>query len=196
MRARLWASLGFVLASAIAVVAQPPVTITPGGTNLPSVNVVGDLTVGGVSTFTGLVTANGSLFIQAGDLLCWNTRGCAESPNDGSFILENNANTIGSRLKVDALPTIASGFGTTPSITAGSTPLAGSVNVGTGGAATSGVINFNGTAFPTAPFCVATPSLTNVPTRATTVTTTQVTLTTSTAWTASDVVGWICVSSR
>lgn len=37
-------------------------------------------------------------------------------------------------------PTISSGFGTSPSVVAGSVPLAFQINVGTGGSATSGVI--------------------------------------------------------
>ncbi len=103
--------------------------------------------------------------------------------------------TIGSLFKADALPTVSSGFGGSPSITALSTPLAGSVNVGTGGVATSGVINFNGTAFPSAPFCIADSTTSNITTRVST-TTTQLTLTTTTAWSASDVLTWLCISSK
>lgn len=114
---------------------------------------------------------------------------------DGNLGITNSANTIGSRIKADALPTVSSGFGTSPSITAGSTPFAGSVNVGTGGVATSGVINFNGTAFPSAPYVIVTTSLTNAVCRAT-ATTTQLTITSTTAWTASDVISWHCVSAK
>jgi hypothetical protein len=96
-------------------------------------------------------------------------------------------------IKVDALPTIASGFGTSPSITAGSTPFAGSVNVGTG-ASSSGVINFNGTAFPSAPFCVATDDSSIMAVKSS-ASTTQLTIA-AIAFTASDIISWICVSAK
>jgi len=114
--------------------------------------------------------------------------------NDGWMTMTNNASTIGSVVKIDALPTVASGFGTSPTITAGSTPLAGSVNVGTG-AAGAGVINFNGTAFPSAPFCVVLDDSTVLAVRAT-ATTTQLTITPTATFTASDIISWICISSK
>lgn len=117
--------------------------------------------------------------------------------SDGQWKFQNNAGTIGIQLKMDALPTVSSGFGTSPSLTAGSTPLAGQVNVGTGGVATSGVLNFNGTAFPSAPFCMCedNSSLTPGVCRAS-ATTTQLTLTTTVAWVASDLVTFMCISSK
>jgi hypothetical protein len=117
------------------------------------------------------------------------------SSGSGQLTLRDNSLGFGVQFKADALPTVASGGGTSPSITAGSTPLAGSVNIGTGGVATSIVINFNGTAFPSAPFVVATTSLTNAVVRAT-ASTTQLTLTSTTAWTASDVITWHAISSK
>lgn len=117
------------------------------------------------------------------------------SPADGIFTINNNALTIGSELKIDALPTVASGFGTSPSITAGSTPFAGSINVGTGGVAVAGTLNFNGTAFPSAPFCTVSTATTNAVTRASP-STTQLALNSTTAWTASDIVSWVCVSAK
>lgn len=127
--------------------------------------------------------------------LIFGSRSIVNSPADGNLVTTNAAATIGVRFKADALPTVGSGFGTSPSVTAGSTPIAGSVNVGTGGTATSGVITFGGTAFPSAPFCVADTVTSNTTTRVTS-TTTQLTLTTTVAWTASDVVTWICISSK
>lgn len=106
----------------------------------------------------------------------------------------NIAGTIGSTVKVDALPTVASGFGTGPAIIAGSTPFAGSINVGTVTPGTGGVINFNGTAFPSAPFCICQDDTTILGIRCTT-TTTQLTITAA-ALTASDIVAWICISSK
>lgn len=116
------------------------------------------------------------------------------SPVDGQIVLMNAAQTFGSTVKTDALPTFT-GFGTSPTVTAGSTAYAGSINVGTGGTATTGVITFNGTAFPSAPFCTYSTQTSNVVTRGTP-TTTQVTLNTTTAWTASDVVTWHCISAK
>ena len=116
-------------------------------------------------------------------------------PNVSAVNVLNSTTGIGSQFNVGALPTISSGFGTTPGVTAGSTPLAGSVNVGTGGVATSGVINFNGTAFPSAPFCTATPTTSNVVQRVSS-TTTQLTLTVTTAWTASDIIFYQCISAK
>lgn len=149
----------------------------------------------GVISFTGGLTSTGS--VTAATFFRSNTTGATMnlSINDGWASLLTFAGTIGSTLKFDALPTVGSGFGTTPSITAGSTPLAGSVNVGTGGAATSGVVTFNGTAFPSAPFCTYSTTTTNAVTRGTP-TTTQLTLASTTAWTASDVVTWHCISSK
>lgn len=114
---------------------------------------------------------------------------------NGLLPITKGDKSIGSTIKVDALPTVGSGFGTSPSVTAGSTPFAGSVNVGTGGAATTGVITFGGTAFPSAPFCTYSTTTTNGVTRGTP-TTTQLTLNSTTAWTASDIVSWHCISAK
>lgn len=113
---------------------------------------------------------------------------------DGTAVLQNGAATIGSRFKTDALPT-AGTCGTSPAVTAGSTPLDGSINVGTGGTATSCTVTYNGTAFPSAPFCTITNQLSNSVTRYTS-TTTVLTLNTTTAWTASDVITWHCISAK
>lgn len=114
---------------------------------------------------------------------------------NGQWTFSDQTLTNGALLKVDALPTIASGFGTSPAITAGSTPFAGSVDVGTGGVATTGTITFGGAAFPSAPFCVVSSKNGFVPVRAT-ATTTQLTITASAAWAANEVVSWVCVSSK
>jgi hypothetical protein len=117
------------------------------------------------------------------------------SPANGVMNVGAANLVIGSQIKVDALPTVNTGFGTSPSVTAGSTPFAGSVNVGTGGTATSGTILFNGTAFPSAPFCVLTTnSATGVPNVSSS--TTQLVIGTSVAWPASTIVYWMCASSK
>lgn len=114
---------------------------------------------------------------------------------DGLIALQNNANTIGARIKVDALPTIGAGFGTGPAVTTGSTAFAGSVNVGTGGTATTGSITFGGTAFPSAPFVTCMCSSGAVPTIAT-ATVSGVNFTTSVAWPANTILNWHIISAR
>ncbi len=69
------------------------------------------------------------------------------------------------------------------------------MNVGGGGVATSGVINFNGTAFPSAPFPIVMNQTTGAVVRAT-ASTTQLTITAPVAFTASDVISWVCISSK
>lgn len=86
-------------------------------------------------------------------------------------------------------PAVASGFGMSPSITSGGDSFF-VVNVGTGGAATSGVINF-GTAWTTAPACIAEDTTSAILQRAT-ATASQVTVTSSSAWSASDKVAVHC----
>jgi len=91
-----------------------------------------------------------------------------------------------------AAPTISSGFGTSPSISANSTNNSFQVNVGTGGTATSGVVAFADSGFDHAPFCTTnTEQATIVNTKAV-ATTTQVTLSVSAAWTASALVDVHC----
>ncbi len=166
-------------APALAYLSEPTLGFYRSGA--AAVSLVGSLTISTV-LFTPQIT-----FAQ--------NRGAITSPADAHWQFQNVAGSIGSRLKTDALPTIASGFGTNAAITAGSTPFAGSINVGTGGVANSGVINFNGTAFPSAPFAVVSDETTGLVCNATT-STTQLTISTPVAWAASDVIAWICVSAK
>lgn len=147
-------------------------------------------TVGG-----GDFTTQGGVNIGGAQKYGFTTTGSLATSANGVFLLRLNDTSIGVSLKADALPTIGSGFGTSPSVTAGSTALAGSVNVGTGGIATTGVITFNGTAFPSAPFCVADSGTSNTATRIST-STTQLTLSTTVAWLTGDLLSWICISSK
>jgi hypothetical protein len=92
--------------------------------------------------------------------------------------------TVKTLLLSNTAPTISSGFGTSPSIVQQNGTAAFEINVGTGGAATSGVIGL-----PTATngwTCTAVDMNTNIVTRETAFTTTSVTLTAASAWTASD----------
>lgn len=159
------------------------------GTNVFTVGPTGVTTSAGVTSTGALIFANNSSVSSV-------SRGSLSfTVADGLAQIANNAFTIGVTFKVDALPTVGSGFGTSPAVIAGSTPFAGSVNIGTGGAATSGVITWGGTAFPVTPVCTYSTTTTNAVTRGTP-TTTQLTLNSTTAWTASDIVTWICTSSK
>ncbi len=151
-------------------------------------------------TFQGSLTATVSLNysgnINGGlaSLIGWAGTARLGATTGNQLVIQNSATTIGSVVNVGALPTIASGFGAGSSITAGSTPFAGSVNVGTG-AATTGVINFNGTAFPSAPFVVCMNTTTAAVVRAVS-SGTQLTVTAPVAWTDNDIVCWCCISSK
>ncbi len=117
------------------------------------------------------------------------------SINDGWALLRNFANTIGSTLKFDALPTIASGFGAGAAVTAGSTPLGGSIAVGTT-PGTTGTLNFNGTAFPAAVFPLAMNQTTGLAVKAT-ASGTQLVISTATGnFADNDVISWICLASK
>lgn len=122
------------------------------------------------------------------------TAGLLQGTGVGVITFVNSGST-GVTFQTNSLPTISSGFGSSPSITAGATATLGDINVGTGGAATSGVINFNN-AWTNAPYCFADDATTDGKfTRAAT-TTTQLTLSTSVAWAASDHLRWWCVSVK
>ena len=85
-------------------------------------------------------------------------------------------------------PTIASGFGSSPSVAGADS--AGRLTVGSGGSAATGAITF-GTTWATAPACVANNETTIQLVQAT-ATTTTLTLTASAAFTAADKLTWIC----
>ena len=159
---------------------------------------------GTAGDFSGTLSANtlngfGSINTTATGLVGWGANGWMASPAPAHFILENNATTIGVRFKVDALPTVSSGFfsgGVAPAVTALSTPFFGSVNVGTVTASAVGVINFNGTAFPVAPQTTICQNTTGFTAVRCTATATQLTITSNGNFVASDVISWIVGSSK
>jgi hypothetical protein len=203
-----WIAIALTLGLSAVVIAQPPATITPALAGVASPLTFGSPIDTGLSrTSAGAVAVgNGTQGDSSGTVtatqftalgpgaFAFVTRGFLTASADALFTLRNAGVSSGSVLKVDALPTIASGFGTSPAVTAGSTPFAGSVNVGTGAPGTGGVINFNGTAFPSAPFVVCQDDSSLLVVRCT-ATTTQMTIA-ATALTASDVVSWIAISSK
>lgn len=171
------------------------------GSTVTGIYDLGPTNVGFTVAGTGVMGVfAGTTQLKSDQSLGWasstiNTTTDTKFGRNGAGLVYVGGATLGSTLKADALPTVNSGFGTSPSVGAGSTALAGSVNVGTGGVATSGTLLFNGTAFPSAPFCtVTTNSSTGVPNVSSS--TTQLSLGNSVAWAASTVVYWICVSPR
>jgi hypothetical protein len=150
-------------------------------------------TASSIQTSGNLVANAGNVNAGAGNDIYFNTRMRFTSAADGVVAQTNNAATAGIRFQFAALPTIGSGFGTSPAITAGSTDTAGEVNVGTGGTATSGVITF-ATAWASAPFCTIQDSTSGLVQRAVP-TTTTLTIT-SLAWTASDKLQWHCIGAK
>lgn len=173
-----------------------PNTTVDTGLSRVSAGVVG-VGTGALASVAGDMSLN--TLIAGGNVNVSGSGGVSSSvlrSTTGMTQVTNNAVTIGSTLKVDNLPSFVSGGGgTTPAaVVAGSTPFAGAINVGTGVISTPILINFNGTAFPSVPFCTVGasigPNLTTV-----NPTTTQLSLG-GPAWSAGTVLSWICVSSR
>jgi hypothetical protein len=139
-------------------------------------NVIG---IGGcTSSFPALTRSGNSLNITLGD-------------NTGFTAINVGALTWKGAVLIGATaPTISSGFGTSPSIVNSNSPAAFTVNVGTGGVATSGVIGL-----PTATTgwsCFANDRTNNTVTRQTATTTTSATFTAAAAWAASDILNISC----
>jgi hypothetical protein len=151
--------------------------------------VVPSLTVTGTTTTTYLA-------VVAGGQIYWQGQAVMSSPANGEIVMSNYAATIGSTLKFDSLPTFVSGGGaTTPAVVvAGSTALFGAVNVGTGVVTSPIVVNFNGAAFPSAPFCQISQTAGTFSTY--TASTTQLTIAAAVVWPASTVVSWVCASAK
>lgn len=153
------------------------------------------LTNTGTLTVLSAFTAANSVTCGAAANFIFSSRALMNSPVNGHLAIANQAETTGVRLKVDALPTINSGSGTGVAVTAGSTAMAGSLNVGTGAPGTVIVIDFNGAAFPSAPFPIALNTTTGALLKAT-ASTTQLTITGNATFNASDVIAWHCIGAR
>lgn len=147
-------------------------------------------------TSDAIVTVNSGLFVLA-------SGGTAFSTFDGftttgQVTLANGTNAIGVRFKVDALPTVSACGAGTPAVTALSSPLSGSVTVGTGAPATC-AITFNGAAFSSVPHCsgaVETTTAANARAMGYSASTSVLTIVPSAAWADSSVVNWTCFSPK
>lgn len=185
-----WPLLGLMLGGAISTFAQ---TIPPVGSGTPVVSLSGGSTFGSSVMVVGSGLTIGA---PSDGFLGFTGRTFMVAPADGVVTFQNNAGTQGLRMQFGNVPTINSAFGTSPSVVAGSTDTAFSVNVGTGGAATSGVVGFANT-WPSAPRCIAQDTTTvGAGVQKVTTSTTLATITTATAWTASDIVNVICFGFR
>lgn len=150
------------------------------------------------ATIGGQIAASGDINTAATGLFYWSTRGVFKSPSDGNVALTNNAQTIGSQLKADALPTVSACGAGSPAVVAGSTPMSGAVTIGTTSVATC-TITFNGTAYPSAPHCngaVETTTAANARAMGYSASTTVLTIVPSAAWADSSVVNWDCFSAK
>lgn len=155
----------------------------------------GALRYTGTTTITGRATSDSVTVAAAGDVT-FLARTNLMAPAAGIFLLANGQNSTGLRMQFGNIPTFNSGFGTSPSVIAGSSDSAFSVNVGTGGAATSGVINFAST-WAVAPVCIAQDSTTvGAGVQKVVTSTTIATITSAVAWTASDIVNVLCFGAR
>jgi hypothetical protein len=179
---------------------QTQVLCADGTALLPCYSFASEPTLGFWRSSAGNVTLQGTLNVTSGmrggatSFIGWTSRAAFSSPGVSAVNVVDATGVFGAQFNVGALPTIASGFGTSPSVTAGSTPLAGSVNVGTGGVATTGLINFGGTAFPSAPFCLVQAQGNYIVRPVTSAT--QLQINSNSAFAASDIVSWICISSK
>ncbi len=159
--------------------------------------VYGGITTNGNSSVGGAVIVTGSISAGAVQSISWAGRTLGESPLNGVMAWKQNNGATGIRFQFTSAPTISSGFGTTPTITTGSTDTAGSVNVGTGGTASQGVIAF-AAAWVSAPFCVATVATStagDIRAIGVVTTTAQLTITAASAWAASSIVTWHCIGA-
>jgi hypothetical protein len=144
---------------------------------------------GGNTNFTGSGTFGSSVSAGASTNFIWTGRTRMNSSANGKLKAENSAASAGINFQFTAAPTIASGFGTTPSIAG--TDSAGRVTVGSGGTDVTGTVTFAAT-WSTAPACVCNNEVTTLLCKATASTTTLI-LTSATAFTAADTLTYICV---
>lgn len=154
------------------------------------------VTLQGALSTSGGVTAGSTIATAAAAAYRFTGRAALTSPADGQLNVTGTSLAIGSQLKVDALPTVTAGGGTSPSVTAGSTPLAGSVNVGSGAPGATITVTWGGTAFPSAPFPVCMNQTTGLAVKGTATTTTLVITPQTGNFGASDVITWICIGSK
>jgi hypothetical protein len=169
----------------------PVVPITPSYISGSGVPVGPIISAFGIQA-TNFISNGGTISFLGGEFFQGGGNGkLSFGQNSGALRLSFNTGT--------AVPTISSGFGASPSVVAGSINSVGTINVGTGGAATQGIVAFGAPAWTTAPKCTATvqtATLADARYHAVTTTTTTMTVTANAAWLASSIVNWICFGSE
>lgn len=184
---------GTSAAPAVAFASEPAMGIYRTGS--------GALVIAAASTLTlstPSVQSSGDFRAAATSSFYWSGRAILKSPADGIFTGQNFGGTIGAEFKMDALPVASACGAGSPAVVAGSTPMSGSVTVGTGAPATC-TITYGGTAFPSAPHCngaVETTTAANARAMGYSSSTTVLTIVPATAWADSSVVNWDCFSSK
>jgi hypothetical protein len=160
---------------------------------------------------TGLVTVNGSVNINAsnnGATVSINT-GTANGlitlggTADTTQLLSGNIDLGGANLTISTTaPTVSSGFGTSPSISHGASTASFSINVGTGGTASSGVVGLPAAVDAWSCFASDTGTTPTGQTEVTAGSTTTITVTnysrtagTPLAWTASEIIQLGCFAN-
>lgn len=189
-------------------VTAPQVLFPDGTAGAPSIAFASETTLGfrrssaAVVTLQGSLTATASITANAnvigGGFVIAGAAKLLSAVAEGRFEITNNANTIGNVLKIDALPTVTVCGAGSPVVTAGSTPLSGSVTIGTTAVATC-LITFNGTAYPSAAHCsgsVETTTAANARAMGYLASATTLTIVPSAAWADSSVVNWTCFSAK
>jgi hypothetical protein len=132
----------------------------------------------------------GQIVAGASKVIGWAGRSVMFSLVNGVTMIDVNSAGSGVAIHSGAA-TIASGFGTSPTIAG--TDMAGRITVGTGGIAVTGQITFANTYTTNAPSCVANDETTaGIAVRAT-ATLTSLTLASAVAWTAGDKINWLCI---
>ena len=143
--------------------------------------------VNGALKYTGNVTITGTETVSGGI-----TTTSVSTSGNGLALNASGRIFIGNNILCgNGTPAISSGFGSTPSVTSNNGTCTFRVNVGTGGAATSGVVTVGDTA-TTGWNCQVTDFTNNPVTRETATTTTTVTVTAAAAWAASDILVFNC----
>ena len=168
--------------------------LTSGNANVISgFNAGSKLTTGSDNLIEGNSVASKMLQTGSDNFLAGSSNAVDTPAADTSHYM-NLFNTI---IENTTAPTISSGFGNSPGVVAGTSTHAFSVNVGTGGTASSGVINMGRNPAPHLWACTAVdmtnPAASNtvaIPTNATTIMLTNYSRTTGavTAWAPGDVV--------
>lgn len=129
----------------------------------------------GAGSSLGPVAINGTLTVNGSEFIAGSGKGFG----------------VGNISIINQAPGLGAGWGGTPSITSNNGTFTFKVNVGSGGVATTGTVTF---ATTTAGWnCVVQDDTNNIVTRVTSNTSASVSVTAASAWSANDILSFICV---